>query len=76
MTEPMKDLESELLSLPAARRAQLAERLIDSLEADWENQVDDIWMVEAERRLDELESGAVRGIPPRDVIAEARSKLR
>ena len=76
MVEPTKDLELELLSLPPDRRAQLAERLIDSLETGWEDQVDDQWIAEAERRLDDLESGAVRGVPARDVAAEARSKLR
>ena len=48
MSEPTKDLESELLSLPPDRRAQLAERLIDSLEADWEADVDGQWIAEAE----------------------------
>lgn len=46
------------------------------LETDWEEHVDEQWIAEGERRLDELESGSVRGIPARDVVAEARSRLR
>ncbi|MFN2377230.1 MAG: addiction module protein [Candidatus Binatia bacterium] len=55
MSESTKDLEAELLSLPPDRRTRIAERLIDSLELDWEEDVDGQWIAEAERRLDELE---------------------
>ena len=34
------------------------------------------WLAEAERRLDELESGKVAGIPAEEVLDKARSTLR
>jgi putative addiction module component (TIGR02574 family) len=76
MREPTKDLESEAMKLPAEARARLAERLLASLDSDAEAQVDGFWLAEAERRLDELESGHVTGIAGDDVVADARSKLR
>lgn len=35
-----------------------------------------LWLEEAERRLDELESGRVAGVPAAKVIKKARSTLR
>jgi hypothetical protein len=35
-----------------------------------------LWLEEAERRLDELKSGGVAGIPAEKVIMRARSALR
>jgi hypothetical protein len=38
--------------------------------------VEKLWLHEAERRLDELKSGKVAGIPAQKVIRKARSTLR
>jgi putative addiction module component (TIGR02574 family) len=76
MTDLARDLESQALMLPIRARALLARRLISSLdeEADLDNER--LWIEESERRLDELESGTVTGIPADRVFAEVRSKLR
>ncbi|MBI5506368.1 MAG: addiction module protein [Deltaproteobacteria bacterium] len=76
MAETTKDLESEALQLPAEARARLAERLLASLDSETDAQLDAIWLAEAERRLDELESGRAIGVSADEVIADARSKLR
>jgi putative addiction module component (TIGR02574 family) len=66
-------LERELLKLPAADRAHLAERLIASLDEDPE--VEAAWMTEVRRRDAELESGAVRAIPVEDALRAVRVKF-
>jgi hypothetical protein len=38
--------------------------------------VDKLWLHEAERRLSELKSGRVAGIPAEKVVRKARSTLR
>jgi putative addiction module component (TIGR02574 family) len=76
MAETTKDLESEVLQLPVAARARLAERLLASLDTGNDSQIEELWLAEAERRLDELEGGHTTGIPADQVIADARSKLR
>ena len=61
----------ELLEDP---RAQLADRLLASLSAVPD--LDEAWSVEAERRLSELESGNVIGVPiARDGLAEPRESI-
>ena len=76
MAETTEDLESEVLRLPPAARARLAERLLASLDTETDTQIEELWLAEAERRLDELEGGDAKGIPADQVIADARSKLR
>lgn len=76
MTRPARELESKALRLPRRERARLAQRLISSLDAEGDADVDKLWLQEAERRLDELKSGKVAGIPAQKVIRKARSTLR
>jgi putative addiction module component (TIGR02574 family) len=66
-------IEQELLKLPTADRARLAERLIASLDAD--SEVEAAWMVEVRRRDEELQSGAVQAIPVEDALTTIRSRF-
>ena len=76
MTKPARELESRALKLPRRERARLAQRLITSLDSEVDGDVDKLWLQEAERRLAELKSGKVTGIPAEKVIRKARSSLR
>ncbi|TMA81153.1 MAG: addiction module antitoxin RelB [Deltaproteobacteria bacterium] len=76
MADPARELESKVLKLPARARARLAVRLIDSLDPDVDPHSEALWLKEAERRLRELRSGTVAGIPAKDVFRKARSTLR
>jgi putative addiction module component (TIGR02574 family) len=75
MTRSARELESKALRLPRRERARLAQRLISSLDAEANADVDKLWLQEAERRRDELKSGKV-AIPAQKVIRKARSTLR
>jgi putative addiction module component (TIGR02574 family) len=76
MTKPAQELESRALKLPRRERARLAQRLISSLDPKADGDVDKLWLQEAERRLAELKSGKVAGIPAEKVLRKARSALR
>jgi putative addiction module component (TIGR02574 family) len=69
-------LESEALKLSRRARARLAQRLISSFHGGPDADVDRLWLQEAERRFDELKSGAAKGIPAEKVVKRARSALR
>jgi putative addiction module component (TIGR02574 family) len=68
-------LEAQLLELPPADRARLAEILLASLDAEVvagpSAEVEALWRAEAERRLDELRRGVVAGVPAETVFANA-----
>jgi putative addiction module component (TIGR02574 family) len=69
-----EQLEAELLRLPPAVRARLAEALLDSLE-EADTELDRAWAEEAERRYQELRAGTVTAVPAADAIAKARARL-
>ena len=68
------DLLAELLLLPPQERARLAESLIASLDADPD--VDIAWQAEIERRVADLETGAVQTVPAAEVFQRLRERLR
>lgn len=67
-------LAERLLSWPMSDRARLAELLLASLERG-EGNTETAWDEEIGRRITELDSGEVRGIPAGDVLAEIDRRL-
>jgi putative addiction module component (TIGR02574 family) len=76
MANLARDLESKALELSRRERARLAQRLSSSLDQELDADAEKLWLQEAERRLGELKSGKVAGIPAEKVIRKARSTLR
>jgi putative addiction module component (TIGR02574 family) len=76
MASTARQLESKALRLPAGARARLAERLISSLDDQGDPDPEKLWAEEAERRLEELRSEAVKSRPAEGVFRKARSTLR
>ena len=76
MADPTREIESKAMKLSRRERARLAQRLISSLDQEGDADAEKSWFEEAERRLGELTSGKVAGIPAEKVIKKARSALR
>lgn len=74
METELEKLEAEALKLTPEDRAALAQRLLASLEKDAE--IEEAWAVEVERRIAEIESGAVPLIPIADALAQIRAGLK
>ena len=69
-------LEREALGLPPDERAKLAHELLESLDELSPAELDVLWLDEAERRLKELDAGAVQVIPAEEVYRKARALLK
>jgi putative addiction module component (TIGR02574 family) len=76
MAKLARDFESMALKLSRKERARLAQRLISSLDLELDADAEELWLREAERRLSELKTGKVTGIPAEKAIRKARSALR
>jgi putative addiction module component (TIGR02574 family) len=76
MSRDLKDIAEEALDLPLTERAELASRLLDSLDdlSDAEN--DQLWAAEAERRFAEYKAGNIEATPAEEVFARLRSRKR
>jgi len=76
MAHSLPEIEKDALRLSAEDRARLAIRLLSSLEgaAESPEEIEKLWIAEAERRFQELRDGVVQGIPAQEVFAEFRNK--
>ena len=71
----VKVLEAEALRLEPQLRAQLAERLFESLAGASYPDIDRAWVEEAAARDDELDAGETKAIPADEVIRKLRARL-
>ena len=63
------------LQLPVSSRAELAEKLVGSLDFSENDDMQRAWAAEAIRRRDDVRSGRVQTIPGEQVLAEVRRML-
>lgn len=64
------------LSLPEADRADLADKLLLSLDPSGQNEIDALWAREAESRIDAYERGEITAIPGEEVFSAIRARQR
>lgn len=72
----VRQLENELFNLDLNTRAQLAEKLILSIDAPSKEENLKLWVEEAERRLTDLRTGKAREYPAEEVFQSVRAALR
>jgi putative addiction module component (TIGR02574 family) len=75
MSELAEKLIQQALGLPADERAEVAERLLSSLESPLSS-IDQLWAQEAEERIDAYERGEVEAIPAKDVFNAINNRKR
>ena len=75
MPLPIDQLTSEAMQLPPASRAELAEKLVESLDVAELTEIDRLWAAEAKRRCDEVRQGLVKTIPGDEALAQVRRSL-
>jgi len=66
----------EALSLPSDERVSLVEKLLTSLNLPIQEEIDQWWAEEAERRVSQIEQGEVELIPGNEVFAKIRRKYK
>ncbi len=72
----IEKMAMELLGLSAAQRALLAKQLIASLDETEREDVEALWVREAEARYAEIEAGKVECRPADEALRDARMKLK
>jgi len=70
----MPPLEEQVLALPAQQRLALIDKLLMSLNLPVQVETDKLWAIEAEQRIQALNSGEVQAIPGEQVFAQLRAK--
>jgi hypothetical protein len=75
LTMTMEQVESEALKLKPEARAELAEKLLRSLEDLSDADIERLWAEEAVRRDAELDSGTASMRDAEDVFRDARARI-
>jgi len=68
-------LEEQAAQLPHRERARLALRLLESLDPGQDEDVDELWLDEAQRRLREYDRGATQARDAEEAISEIERQL-
>jgi putative addiction module component (TIGR02574 family) len=68
-------LISEAISLPIEIRLQLVVKILESLNPSHKD-IDELWAIEAERRVAEIESGEVETVPGEEVFRKLQDRLK
>ena len=72
MIQSPQQLLSQAMQLPSPERGRLAAMLIDSLETEVDDDADQAWADEIQRRIDDINTGRVKLIP----WSEVRRRMR
>ena len=72
MSMTIEQLAVEAMSLTSAERAQLAERLVESLDPAQCKHIQELWIQESLKRRDDVRKGYARTIPGDEALASVR----
>lgn len=72
----VEQIAEEALALPSEARALLADRLVESLDPAEDGYIRQLWVKEAQRRIDEVRSGSVTPIPGEVVFSQVNAAIK
>lgn len=75
MSMTIEQITENALILTNTERAQLADKLVQSLDPADDNGFHAIWVSEAKRRRDEVRNGVVQAIPGDEALAAVRKAV-
>ncbi|MCX5645233.1 MAG: addiction module protein [Phycisphaerae bacterium] len=76
MSTDLTELEEKAMLLPPQQRAELAERLIASLDRLDDAEYERLWIEEAARRYEEYQKGNISSRSAEEVFRNARNEIR
>jgi putative addiction module component (TIGR02574 family) len=76
MASDSTTIQDDAVRLPHRERAKLALRLIESLDPGKDEDVGEIWLAEAERRLKAYDEGATDARDIDDALSEIERQLK
>jgi len=72
MNQKSEAIILDALQMPDEDRAMIAERLIASLDHDFEKDAEIFWQIEIEKRIKEIDSGKAVCVPWEEIRAQLR----
>ena len=72
----LKRLTDDALLLSIRQRGIFARVLISSMDKNFQQDIDNAWKAELEKRIQDIRFGKVKGVPAAEVFAKLREKYR
>ncbi len=72
MLRTIDQIAKEAMALPSASRADLAEKLVESLDRSSDEKIQALWVTEAKKRRDEVRTGKVKPVSGEEALARVR----
>jgi putative addiction module component (TIGR02574 family) len=76
MSDSVIELERKIRSLSREHRLELIRNLIADLDGPADTDVEQAWLKEAQRRLEQLKQGKVRPVPGEQVFRNLKARLK
>ena len=76
MTKSFEKLEKEARALSSREKAALARTLIEDLDSAGDENVEEIWIEEAQRRYEAYRAGHLEAVPGEEAMQRARQRLK
>ena len=70
-----ENLISEAISLPIDIRLELVEKILESLNPS-HKEIDELWAIETEKRVDAIDRGEVKTVPGEEVFRKLHERLK
>lgn len=74
MSTNSEQILKEALALPLQERAELVERLLATFQSAPDPHIDELWVREAEDRLDAYDRGEIKAVPAEEVFNRIRQR--
>lgn len=75
MTDLAKKFADDALLLPREDRAELVDKLLGSLNAPIQDEINRLWSEEAEKRVKEYEQNRIEALDGEQVFKEIRNRI-
>ena len=76
MSVPLAEIIKQSSQLAPEEKAHLVRILLEELDPSTDDEIERLWIIEAERRLDVYYRGEMEAIPGDEVMARVREMLR
>lgn len=76
MASNFEKLEREVRALSSREKAALTQMLIEDLDPTVDENVEEMWIEEAQRRYEAYRAGNIKAVPGNEAIRRARKRLK
>ncbi|MCP4696988.1 MAG: addiction module protein [Gammaproteobacteria bacterium] len=76
MNRRFSDIEKEIMAFSDKERALMAQHILQSLDEGLDEDTEQAWQEEAERRYDDYKKGLIQSVSAEAAFAEARQRLK